>query len=292
MSDIARKNCIDRKMSVAAIGRADRFRLPRQDNVNEKVSKTEKRRKSRRKGRCQLHQEQENETCKPPSKPKSAWDSLEEQISQIAGNTMFKSFQSTPLNARSSDTFNRVMGDMKAKLAEQRAAAEAARQAREAAARASIVPEAGEEEDDDFYSDYSDDDDPVPVISPLRQTALRGWQVLRRKMRDLTIERKKNNSSFNWSFLTHHLSNRNDHQKAREELYEKYIYKPTNWADGLVNIPPSVLDKLNNNNRNANQQSGTRSALTRENSKVTGGRRPNTSPVKSTTRNIQTKRFY
>ena len=170
------------------------------------------------------------------------WQAFQQEINNIDDcSAMFKSNNAVPVRARSSEAFNRVMGDMKAKQAEQRAAAEAAKQAGETSRPDDII-------EVDEYESESEEEDPAsveaPAISPLRQAALRGWQIIRRNIQDVAMEHKKKNSSFSWAFLRQHISNMTDTEKARQDLYQKYIYKPSTWwSEGLVNFPAHIFEK-------------------------------------------------
>ena len=143
------------------------------------------------------------------------------------------------------------MGGMKMKLVEQRLAEQKIAELKAAQAREvcpiqeDILEEEDEEEEESMSeSDYDDIElDPEPTLSPLKQAARRGWQIIRRNIQEVAMERKKK-KSFNWSFLRQHIANMTDTEKARNDLYEKYIYKPSNWwTEGFVKFPSYLFEK-------------------------------------------------
>lgn len=195
--------------------------------------------------RCSSSEFPEHQGIVPP--PAVGWQALQQEINNIDDcSAMFQGHNAVPLSrSRSSDAFNRVMGDMKARLAEHKAAMAEAKAVAAKAARDQQAPRPDDILEVDEYESESDDGggSGPPVISPLRQAALRGWQIIRRNIQEVAMENKKKNSSYSWTFLRQHISNMTDTEKARHELYQKYIYKPSTWwSDGLVNFPAHIFD--------------------------------------------------
>ena len=91
------------------------------------------------------------------------------------------------------------------------------------------------------HQSTSDTDD--PNITPQRKAAIKAWNLIRTKIEEVADENKKNSTSFNWTFLSQHIAYMTDQQKARQDLYDKYIHNTNTWADGLVNYPHYLFTK-------------------------------------------------
>lgn len=77
---------------------------------------------------------------------------------------------------------------------------------------------------------------PTAIRQQRRETARKAWGLIRQKIQEVALSRR--DISFNWKFLGQHISNMAAKEKAREELYEKYLYGDMDWwAQGLVNYP-------------------------------------------------------
>ena len=57
------------------------------------------------------------------------------------------------------------------------------------------------------------------------------------------MELKKKETAFNWSFLRQHIANMSDVERTRQEMYDKYLYNPTSWTEGLSHYPEHLLAK-------------------------------------------------
>ena len=94
------------------------------------------------------------------------------------------------------------------------------------------------------YLENSDEEPELAQSSRVTKLAAqRGWSLIRRTIDDIAKERKNADASFNWSFLRQHLMHMSDMQRARQELYERYIYKPNTWVDGLSEFPAHLFKK-------------------------------------------------
>ena len=91
------------------------------------------------------------------------------------------------------------------------------------------------------FPDFSDDDSDVEVIeeeekmSPLRVTALRAWAKIRRNVHEVAMERRNTGAALNWSFLNQTIKRMTNMERGRQDLYEKYLKRPDDWKDGIIN---------------------------------------------------------
>ena len=97
----------------------------------------------------------------------------------------------------------------------------------------------------DYFEEIEDDEDIAACnksSAVAKMTARRGWMRIRHTLDNIAKERK-NDASLSWSFLRQHLFHMSDMERARQELYQRYIYKPNTWADGLKEYPYHLLNK-------------------------------------------------
>ena len=163
--------------------------------------------------------------------PQSAWEAFEEQI-KMADDTSGFTYGKRRINqmpTSGSDTFHRVMKQVAVK-------SQRGRNRNLCDPRGAMVTE--------VIDDIEDDDDEYGESSAVtKMAASRGWMLIRRTLEDISKERKNADASFNWSFLRQHLFHMSDMQRARQELYERYIFKPNTWADGLIDYPYHFFKK-------------------------------------------------
>ena len=185
--------------------------------------------------------------CPYSANPSGTWTSQRYEINSIIDCPgLFREHRSVPVSAGCSVIFARVMKDMTAMLAEERVLETENTSARHAEATAGQH----QAEQDTVYTNHNGcsdsqdgNEDVLCALNTKRQVALRGWQIIRRNLQEVTTERKKKHSTFNWSFLRHHINHMSNQEKARQELYDKYIIKSHAWSDGLKNFPVHVVEK-------------------------------------------------
>lgn len=108
------------------------------------------------------------------------------------------------------------------------------------------------DEDDDDGADDQDEDEEVSqeqrqaadAARRRRKAAAQGWALIRRHIREKAMARKHTDAAMTWSFLRQTISNMSDMEKARRDMYDKYLNNPSSWMQGLSNVPKEVLDKL------------------------------------------------
>ena len=148
-----------------------------------------------------------------------------------------------------SEAFKVVLHDIytrKRQLAKQRVALSAQRKwgenARKAAAsRAQTEKELSAIDGDDDESDS--DSLEAFVLDHQRTVTLRRWALVRRKMHELSLERKQTNAALNWSFLHHAVQTGTTMEEVRKELYKKYLHNTDSWTEGFTNFPKHLFVK-------------------------------------------------
>ena len=180
----------------------------------------------------------------------SAWDEFENHIRQVNDTPLLMEFDEKTLDFKCSDTFKRIMneiGPKKVKTIEKRMSVSSLGRRRSTIIDEADEKDASEEEDDEDYEDdddyFSEDSDPT---KRRRRPALRAWGLMRRHIQEVRVEKRMATGSINWDFLRQTITALSDMEKARQELYEKYIYKPNWWADGLSRCPEHLIRKYQN----------------------------------------------
>ena len=92
-----------------------------------------------------------------------------------------------------------------------------------------------DDDDDDVYDEM--DDDAARLSRVLTANAQRAWGIIRRKVHDMIFERKKKENTCSWKFVHRTVTHMTGVEKARQDLYRKYIDNPNSWMEGIVNFP-------------------------------------------------------
>ena len=98
-------------------------------------------------------------------------------------------------------------------------------------------------ETDDFAIEYLEE-----VNTPSKIEARRRWHLVRIRVREMALEKRRSQSTFNWNVLRQHFNNMTNVQQARLELYDKYIRKPDDWIKYFKNELPESFHKLHESN--------------------------------------------
>ena len=221
-------------------------------------------------------------------RPMSAWDEFENHIRQVNDTSLLMEFDEKTLDFKCSDTFKRIMneiGPKKVKKIEKRMSTSTLYSRR----RSSAIDETdekdmNEEADDEDYDDADDDSfisEDAEHTKRRRHPALRAWGLMRRHIQEVRVEKRMASGSINWDFLKQTISALSDMEKARQELYEKYIYKPNWWADGLTRCPEHLIRKYQNSGPLLPPVTDSNSDGDSKGTKETRQSRPNTSLRKS-----------
>lgn len=96
---------------------------------------------------------------------------------------------------------------------------------------------------DDDVDDKEEDNFEAFVHDQQRAATLRRWGLLRRKVNELSLEKKKTTAKLNWSFLHHAVQTRTTMEEVRKQLYKKYLENPNSWTEGFINFPEHVFVK-------------------------------------------------
>lgn len=187
----------------------------------------------------------------PPDKPceeasdtpiTATWDAFNDYVKQV-NDTSLISFKSREIKLRSSDIFQRVMDGIKPKMTAKmklKKALQAQQLAETKQANEPVCcPEITEAEtvQDEEDDKEEEDEDELRRREALRRRALRGWALIRRHVSEMKMKKKGKQGALNWNMLRHAMANMSDMEKARETLYDKYIYNPHTWLAGLSLIP-------------------------------------------------------
>ena len=154
----------------------------------------------------------------------------------------------TTLNIPSSEQFGKVMQDIQSRRQEhlrriqEQLRAERERQGGDVRIthqnlRDLIAEE--EDEEDGLTTDGSTE----PTLTPLQQTARRAWARIRRYIQEQAMKNRNQKSKLQWSMLKQTLSHMNNMQQARADLYDRYLYRPESWTEGLTKIPENIFKK-------------------------------------------------
>ena len=144
------------------------------------------------------------------------------------------------LRLRSSDCFEKIMNDIEGKMVEQVKKQQLETTSSQASGEESVVAEKKP-----ILLDLEDDEDETEkhkqenFNSPVRIKARRAWAIIRRYIKEQTMNKQTNSSTLQWSMLKQTLKNMSNMDAAREELYKKYLdpENPRNWTDGIKSIP-------------------------------------------------------
>ncbi|KAK2187499.1 hypothetical protein NP493_163g01044 [Ridgeia piscesae] len=128
-------------------------------------------------------------------------------------------------------------------LSAQRRREENAQKAAEARAPSPDELSVTVEDDDDGDDDTEEDSFEAFVHGQQRAATLRRWGLLRRKVDELSLEKRKTTATLNWSFLHHAVQTRTTMEEVRKQLYKKYLENPNSWTEGFINFPENVFVK-------------------------------------------------
>ncbi len=170
----------------------------------------------------------------------SAWDAFETHLKLVNENNMLMEFENKTLDFKCSEPFKKIMNEMAPKPKIKKP------ERQESESKVGVAFEEKEEDEDDSEeeSDLDDDlEDDEAQVRRRRRRALRAWALIKRNVQEMRMERRKSAGSINWDFLRQTITALTDMEKARQELYDKYIYKPNWWADGLSQCPDHLLRK-------------------------------------------------
>ena len=184
-------------------------------------------------------------------------DTARSTNSESAENSAAAADQEIPqwrkLQTRSSTVFGKIMGDIEIKMQDRlRKQHEALmlRQKQEQEARNNgVVMETIQDDVEEDLDLDLDEDEEEEVVDPhtekLRRTARNAWRLIKRYINEQRMKNKNQKSGMNWSFLKQTLSNMTNMEKAREEMYKKYLYNedPREWTKGLSNVPDHIFQK-------------------------------------------------
>ncbi len=94
--------------------------------------------------------------------------------------------------------------------------------------------------------DSDDDEDSLAegIQGPQSRRAKRAWGLVRRHIEDVRVEKRKAAGSINWDFLRQTISAMSDMERARQDLYDKYLYKRNWWTEGLSQCPEHLRRKI------------------------------------------------
>ena len=82
-------------------------------------------------------------------------------------------------------------------------------------------------------------------------TGKKAWRLLSQRVKEKALEENRNKSMGGWNLIALTVKRLSDTEKARQDLYEKYIYKQDAWTEGFVNYPKAFLERRAvRNNRN------------------------------------------
>ena len=179
------------------------------------------------------------------NQPLSAWDEFETHIRQVNDSALLMEFDEKSLDFKCSDAFKRIMtelGPKKIKKVEKRLSYPAIDCRNNGVFDEADENDESEEEEDDLGDVPGENDHE----NRRRRRASRAWGLIRRHIQEIRVERRMAAGSINWDFLRQTISALSDMERARQELYEKYIYKPNWWADGLTKCPEHLVRKYRN----------------------------------------------
>ena len=72
----------------------------------------------------------------------------------------------------------------------------------------------------------------------------RGWKILRNYLQEMHLEKQKTMNMGGWNFLTKTMKSLSNQEQARQDLYERYLYKPNAWTEGFSTLPPILQDRM------------------------------------------------
>ena len=75
--------------------------------------------------------------------------------------------------------------------------------------------------------EFDDGEEEMPWLDPRRVEARRRWGIIRGLLEEVIRERRNNSAWKSWRMFTHHVKQVSDLEKARQELYKKYLYPQT-----------------------------------------------------------------
>lgn len=163
------------------------------------------------------------------------------------------------LNVKSSTCFERVLDGFEDKivykLKKQKEEAKRDRERRKTVVKtteviekvevAEKVPDIVQEVSHDLIDDIPDE---IIPTNPLKLKARRGWDIIRRYIREQTLKKRKKKSNLQWNTVHYALKQSANMDSAREELYSRYLNPPNprSWTEGIRSIPPGFFNKRSN----------------------------------------------
>ena len=73
----------------------------------------------------------------------------------------------------------------------------------------------------------------------LKLAARRGWNKIRRNIQEAQMQRKNSEANMGWRFLQATLRNMTDMERARQDLYKRYLFQPI--ESEIDRVPPRLL---------------------------------------------------
>ena len=163
------------------------------------------------------------------------------------------SFQPKLLYERGSPHFHNVMDQMKAEMKKRKQRREGFKSAIKMSMMWKGVSEAkAKERQQETEANHStsesgtsdSDDEPDVRKTPAFRDMSRGWKLLNMQVKEKQREKKKKKEGLcGWNLLSKTVTYLTNEQKARQELYDKYLNKPNSWAEGLVNYPEFLRER-------------------------------------------------
>ena len=166
------------------------------------------------------------------ARPQTPWQMFEGHVKSIGDDTTNYSVTKNEAKFKSSNVFQKVVDEINAKKQMQelkrleklrQLQLEAAEKA--AAERVSESESESESETDEDDEDLLDGEPEDTVSLAVKLRAQRGWALIKRKIQEKQMEKKNSGAMFNWKVLKATMSNMSDMEKARQDLYERYLYK-------------------------------------------------------------------
>ncbi|KAK2180544.1 hypothetical protein NP493_439g05022 [Ridgeia piscesae] len=204
----------------------------------------------------------------PPQGVGQAWSVFTEHVKCIDVNTMY--FQEKKLTPKSSTDFREVLTKMRGELdnTDKTAQTNYARAlnlsthnqyhvntARSSSQSISIdtlpakqvepIVEGDGSSDNGEVDELGDNGPTEDEVDGGKRRVARGWSIMRRGLHEQLLEHRKAHTAVGWNLLQHTLDQMTDAERARQTLYERYLYDPdpNSWASGLVNYPQFLLDR-------------------------------------------------
>ncbi|KAI0242590.1 hypothetical protein LSAT2_012386 [Lamellibrachia satsuma] len=185
--------------------------------------------------------------CQPASPV--GWDDViaDTLFQDESGRVPSAALRVKPLGAPpASDAFKLVLEDIYTRKRHEQQRLLSAQRRREENAQKAAESRAPSPEESPVTTDDDTDEDSFEafVQDHERAITLRRWALVRRKMDEMYLEKKKTSATLNWSFLRHAVQTRTTMEEVRQQLYKKYLENPNSWwTEGFINFPERVFDK-------------------------------------------------